>query len=169
MKTCKAEETREIPATGHHPEKIEGTEATCTENGTKTYYRCADGNFEDEGCTAVIEDLESWITVPATGHHFGEWKVKTPATCTEPGIEARVCEICGHEETRETEAKGHSYGEWKVRKEATCTETGEEVRICETCKAEETRVLPATGHHPEKIKGTEATCTENEQLFCSCT
>ena len=71
-------------------------EATCTENGVKTYT-----------CTvAGCGDTKTEV-IPATGHTFGSWKVTTEATCTDKGVETREC-ACGEKETREIAAKGHA-------------------------------------------------------------
>ena len=41
-------------------------------------------------------------------HAFGQWTVVTEATCTENGLQERVCE-CGEKETEVIEAKGHTF------------------------------------------------------------
>ncbi|MBR2295101.1 MAG: hypothetical protein IJ869_05005 [Clostridiales bacterium] len=53
-------------------------DATCTENGSKTY-TCTECNEE------VVEVIE------ATGHNWGDWVVVTPATVDEEGLEVRTC------------------------------------------------------------------------------
>lgn len=66
--------------------------ATCTQNGTKSHYKCNDcGNlFEDEDCTVLIKD-PSVLTIPATGHTPGsEWYT----TDTE---HYQICDICKEE------------------------------------------------------------------------
>lgn len=117
------------------------------------FYKASVGNVvtgqEPGTVTLVTEGTTYKITVtqdPATCEHvWGEWEVTTEANCTEAGEETRVCEKCGLEETRETEALGHQFGEWVVVKEPTATEDGYEERVCERCGVKETRVLPATG------------------------
>ena len=108
-------------------------EATCTEDGVKTYT-----------CTVAGCGETKTETIAATGHSFGEWKVTKAATCTEKGEEAREC-VCGEKETREIAATGHSFGEWKVTKAATCTEKGEEAREC-ACGEKETREISVVEH-----------------------
>ncbi len=133
-------------------------EATCTEDGVKTYT-----------CTVAGCGETKTETIAATGHSFGEWKVTKAATCTEKGEEAREC-VCGEKETREIAATGHSFGEWKVTKAATCTEKGEEAREC-VCGEKETREIAATGHSFGEWKVTKAaTCTEKgeEARECAC-
>lgn len=62
------------------------------------------------------------------------WRVRTPATCTEEGLEYRICTTCGAlEETRVIPALGHNWGEWE-----------NDERACEICGEVETRE-PGTG------------------------
>ena len=105
----------------------------------------------------------------AKGHSYGEWTVKTAATCEAAGEEVRTCS-CGAAETRELAATGHSFGQWSVKTAATCEAAGEEVRTC-SCGAAETRELPATGHsYGEWTVKTAATCEAagEETRTCSC-
>lgn len=53
-------------------------DATCTEDGSKTY-TCTECNEE------VVEVIE------ATGHNWGDWVEVTPATVDEDGLEVRTC------------------------------------------------------------------------------
>lgn len=71
-------------------------DATCTEDGVKTYTCTVPGCGETK--TEVIS---------ATGHKFGEWKVTKAATCTEKGEETREC-ACGEKEVREIPVKEHA-------------------------------------------------------------
>ena len=43
----------------------------------------------------------------ACEHSFGDWQVKTPATCMATGVDQRVCSICSESETRTSAARGH--------------------------------------------------------------
>ncbi|MBQ9558323.1 MAG: hypothetical protein IJU94_06960 [Clostridia bacterium] len=45
---------------------------------------------------------------------FGEWEVRTPATCSAAGEEVRTCSVCGEEETRliPVDPDAHSWGKW---------------------------------------------------------
>ena len=68
--------------------------ATCTENGNETYTAA----FENEAFAVQTRD----VTIPATGHDWGEWQVTKEATATEKGEETRVCKNDpSHTETRE--------------------------------------------------------------------
>ncbi|MBR4120328.1 MAG: hypothetical protein IKT95_01085 [Spirochaetales bacterium] len=96
--------------------------ATCTEAGNIEYWTCEEchQHFADAACTAVVTNVE----LPATGHAWGEWTVITPATCTEAGLERRVCANDEtHHEEQPIAALGHELTAHEA-KAATCTEAG---------------------------------------------
>ena len=67
-------------------------------------------------------------------HDWSPWYVDEEPTCTEPGVEKRVCmNECGQEETNTLPAYGHSFGSWETIKEATCQSEGIRERTCEDC------------------------------------
>ena len=45
---------------------------------------------------------------------YGEWQIRTPATCVSTGEEVRTCSVCGEEETRLIPVipEAHSWGKW---------------------------------------------------------
>lgn len=61
--------------------------ATCEKDGSKTY-TCAD-------CKETKTE-----TIPATGHKFGDWQTVTTQSVFTGGIQKRICNVCGKEETR---------------------------------------------------------------------
>ena len=128
--------------------------ATCLEDGHSAGVYCADGCGYD-----------TRIVYSAPGEHsWGEWTVKTPATCTEDGLEIRECSKCPATEERAIKAAGeHSWGEWTVKTAATCTEDGLEIRECSKCPATEERAIKAAGEHSwgEWTVKTPATCTKD--------
>ena len=119
-------------------------------------------NCQNDNCNS--SDTKS---IPATGHDWGEWEVKTPATGDQPGVKVRKCKVCG--ETEEDEISEHKYGEWTVVKAATCTEKGTEQRTCADCGNVQTRSIPATGHKYEEERVKDTTCTEDGLLKFTCT
>ena len=125
--------------------------ATCLEDGHSAGVYCADGCGYD-----------TRIVYSAPGEHsWGEWTVKTPATCTEDGLEIRECSKCPATEERAIKAAGeHSWGEWTVKTPATCTKDGLEIRKCSKCTATEERTIAAEGHKPVAISDRAPTCTE---------
>lgn len=74
-------------------------------------------------------------------HNFGEWSESLAPTCTEKGVEERICDTCKKEETREISPLGHSFGEWYTDSEPTCIADGTERRDC-FCGETETRSIP---------------------------
>lgn len=61
--------------------------ATCEKDGSKTY-TCAD-------CKETKTE-----TIPATGHKFGDWQTVTTQSVITGGVQKRICNVCGKEETR---------------------------------------------------------------------
>ena len=113
-----------------------------------------------EGCTATIDDT----VIPAPGHKFGEWQVRTPAKCEETGVDYRVCAVCTHEETRTTNALGHDYSTtWTIDTPAKCATPGSKSHHCTRCDAiTGVTEIPATGAHKFAETFTidvPATCT----------
>ncbi|MBO7196342.1 MAG: hypothetical protein J6V80_03315 [Clostridia bacterium] len=104
-----------------------------------------------------------------TGHHheYGEWQTRTPATCTESGLEFRSCECGEAEENRLIPATGHSYAEYTVL--PTCTEKGYTTYTCNCGHSYVGNETETTGHKYETVV-TNPTCTENgyTTLTCSC-
>ena len=103
--------------------------ATCTENGTKAYYYCADEScelygkkFEDEALTVELTD----VVIPATGHAYGapEWTWNADNTAATAKF---TCANCSDEQTLDavitetviTEAKPHVAGEKKLTAKVT--------------------------------------------------
>ena len=89
----------------------------------------------------------------SAGHSYGEWTTVTNESCTEAGLQKRVCSVCGDEEEQEIPA-GHNWREWVTTTEATCEVAGLKTRECRECNETETAEIPAPGH--EKEVTTEA-------------
>ena len=89
------------------------------------------------------------MTDKAIGHKYGEWTVVTPATCTEEGLEKRVCaNNAAHFQTRAIPVAEHTE-KTVPGKEATCTEPGmTDAKVCEKCGKTlvEATEIPALGH-----------------------
>ena len=54
------------------------------------------------------------VPVPPHDHDYGEWQVRTPATCAAAGEKYRVCSICQDEETEviDIDPDAHDWSEW---------------------------------------------------------
>ena len=134
-------------------------EATCTEEGW-VEYEC---NYEHEHGATGNSCHRTWReTIPKKDHDYGEWTVKTPATCEGEGVEHRTCSMCNKEETRKITALGH---QWKEdHRTGNCGVAGDIYYVCERDpRHTKTEHVEATGNHTwgEWTIVTEATCTSN--------
>ena len=86
-------------------------------------------------------------------HQWSEWQPSKAATCTQDGINIRVCDDCGESQSIPVSATGHTWSAWNTTKEATCTVNGSKERSC-ACGEKETDTIVAS--HAWK----DATCTE---------
>ena len=117
-----------VPEHEHNYVLTEEKEATCTEDGYKTYTcECGDSYTE---------------TVSATGHNY-ELTEEKEATCTEDGYRLYTCASCKDTYKDVINATGHDEGEWVVTKEAGKTEDGVRSLICTKCnEVLDTEVIP---------------------------
>lgn len=166
----------ETPALGHS-EKIRIKQPTCTENGsvTITCRRCG----ETIATYTTEEDLRAheYEDLIATGEHtWGDWVVKTAATCSAKGEQNRFCEKCGLEETEELpiDENAHRWSTTVYTTPATCEEAGETYRVCRWNEEHKQHVddLAPTGHIADTDRGwvetVHPTCTEKgtEVQYC---
>ena len=101
---------------------------TCTEDGEKGKVCSRCGMKETE-------------KIPALGHDWGAWTVTTPATCTNEGVETRICNRDpSHVETRTIPTTGHNWVD-NGNGTHTCTNCG----ATEAVGALELRVVDAEG------------------------
>lgn len=142
-----------------------GTNATCTEAGSKTFTCSLCGGTRTETTPASGHSYGGWSQVDGSGHkrtcsscgaeesgaHSMTSAVTTEATCVGKGVKTHTCSGCGYSYTEEIPATGkHAYGEWTATGEAhscTCTVCGKvvtgghnadggEVTTPATCKEE---------------------------------
>ena len=96
--------------------------ATCTEKGYTG----------DTYCLSCGEKIADGEEIPELNHKWGEWTVTSDPTCTEKGVETRVCvNDPSHIETRDIDCLGHDYN--VVVTPATCTEGGYTTHTCSRC------------------------------------
>ena len=160
---CDYVETQPV-AKLQHSYSPEVTAPTCTAQGYTTY-TCTQPNGEGGTCgDSYVADY-----VEATGHSWGEWGVKTEATCTEDGLERRECDKCDASETKPISAKGHSYN--PVPTAPTCTEDGYVTYTCSACEDQyvTTQKDSALGHSFTKYKADgNATCVADGTKTAKC-
>lgn len=140
---CNVTDTREAynSALGHDVINHDAQAPTCTAIGWDAYETCS-------RC-----DYTTYNEAIAIGHTWDEWQVTTEPTCTEKGIETRICiNDDSHKETRNVDPTGHT-GSWIVDKEATCTTDGSEYQICSICGVSTKKTIPTIEHQYQ-----EATC-----------
>lgn len=117
--------TEPIPAVAEHTWNQEGTiaEANCTDP-KKVGEQCS-------VCQAVRNVHEEGV---ALGHQWGNWTLKTAATCTKEGEETRTCGRtgCGEVESREVAMTDHTLVSTHV--DPTCDENGKHIVSCSVCK-----------------------------------
>ena len=89
-----------VAATGHNLTKVDGTAATCTEDGVLDHYDCenCNNNYADDKAVYKIANLGSWVIgegrIPATGHTLNEVAATDP-TCVVDGHSVYyVCSVC---------------------------------------------------------------------------
>lgn len=118
------------PAHTHSYSSSVTTQATCSEEGVKTY-RCSCGHSYTE-------------SIPCTAHSYVE--TKTEATCTSSGDTTKRCQTCGHVLfNQDSPALGHNYST-QVTVNATCETEGSGTRTCQRCGDTSTFSIPAYGH-----------------------
>ena len=137
------EEEIVIEATGHDITTVQGYSATCTTDGMRTYYVCANEPgvyYANSGLTATY--TEDGLVIEATGHNISKVEA-IEATCTTDGnVEYYVC----------ANEEGVYYADEDL------TETLDEV------------VIEATGHSMTRVKAVPATCEEEgnvEYYICA--
>ena len=112
----------------HDWHNTEETRPTCTKDGEKVWEcsRCG---------------MKKTEKISALGHDWGDWTVTTPATCTNEGVETRICNRDpSHVETRTIPTTGHNWVD-NGNGTHTCTNCG----ATEAVGALELRVVDAEG------------------------
>ena len=176
-----------------HKLKYRVKQPTCLEDGsvTVTCRRCGEAiNDLVDGYTAengvytgqVLAQLADPDTENGTyerlitngEHTWGDWEVKTAATCSAVGEKVRYCTKCGEEDSAELQIdeNAHRWSASIYTTPATCTEPGETYRVCRYNDAHKQHVadIEPTGHiaADEWVETLAPTCTEpgTEVQYC---
>ena len=128
------------------------TEATCTEEGEKTF-------------TCSICGDEKTEKVSATGHQHTEIRNKKEATCKETGYSGDTwCKDCGKKILSGqaiAKTEDHSWNQGEITKEPTCKEKGEKTFTCSICGNTKTEKVSTTDHQHMEIRNQKnPTCKE---------
>ena len=71
---------------------------------------------EGENVNLEYEVTNGGINIPVAphDHDYGDWQVRTPATCSAAGVKYRVCSVCQDEETDviEIDPDAHDWSDW---------------------------------------------------------
>ena len=152
--------TEPIPAKGHTLTAVAEVPATCETAGTSAHWKC-------EVCGKLFSDAEGKtettlekLTIPATGHAYGEpvWKWNDDFT-------ASATFTCGNDASHVETVNATVTNE--VTTEATCKADGVRTYTAKvTFEGKEytdtkTETLPATSHDTELVGAKDATCTED--------
>ena len=152
--------------------------ATCTENGHSAYKHCNDcgedigktvypAGHVDENGDNVCDDCQCILCV---AHEWEEeyYSIKTPATCTEPGVGIQKCKNCPTTQEVEIAALNHDLVDVDATP-ATCTEAGTAAgKKCQRCDYYEGReTIPATGHTYVDLECTKCgdTITDHSGVY----
>ncbi|MBQ8508222.1 MAG: Ig-like domain-containing protein [Clostridia bacterium] len=187
---CMEELSSTAGTTVRHNTKLENLiqVATCTERGRGVYkciwcdYRiyeyiptldhelaekttvvsCTQDGKIEIVCEVCKYVHSSAVTDKAPGHKMKAVEVIVQGSCEAPGVEHRVCEVCGYDAGNVVVyAPGHNFAETTIA--PTCTEQGMRGVFCANCNEQKGEILeyiPATGHNMTEIPALAPTCTE---------
>ena len=152
--------TEPVPAKGHTLTAVAEVPATCETAGVRAHWKC-------EVCGKLFSDAEGKtettlekLTIPATGHAYGEpvWKWNDDFT-------ASATFTCANDTSHVETVNATVTNE--VTTEATCKADGVRTYTAKvTFEGKEytdtkTEVIPATDHDTELVGAKDATCTED--------
>ena len=152
--------TEPVPAKGHQLTAVAKVPATCETAGTSAHWKC-------EVCGKLFSDAEGQtettlekLTIPATGHAYGEpvWKWNDDFT-------ASATFTCANDTSHVETVNAAVTNE--VTTAATCETTGVRTYTAKVTFEDKeytdtkTEVIPATSHDTELVGAKDATCTED--------
>lgn len=90
------------PQTAHITTPVDGKDATCTEKGNKSGYKCSfDEQILINGVECHCTYHEGGEEIPAKGHKWSAWKVTVEPTCQTVGKQVRTCSECQKTEEKD--------------------------------------------------------------------
>ena len=151
-----------VPKLDHTPVADPAVPATCSSTGLTDGSHCSVC-----GTTIVSQNIVSMLA-----HTYGDVVVKKAPTCSETGINARICTVCGHEDEEVVPTIAHT-PVIDAAVPATCAASGlTEGSHCSVCGAVITAqsVVPKKDHTWNAGATTTApTCTEAGVKTYTCT
>ena len=157
------------PAHKHVLTEIAQQDATCTEKGNETYWKCNDCGkmFSDQYGNYEIKSIPE---IAAKGHSVPSMTETRPADCTNKGQKSGKCERCGQTVTEDIPALGHdmqwnAVGEMHEKKCSVCGKQEGELQPhnynadghCVECGAQR---QDEHKHSLSAVPEKDATCTE---------
>ena len=142
-------------------------------NDRSNAFRCYKNGQKQISVYAAAQGTKWYTTQPkdrveCETHTFTDWTTTVAPTCTEPGLQKRVCTVCGYSETEELDPLGHDYAAGEPVA-PTCTEQGYTTYTCTRCQdSYNDDFVDALGHdYAEEV--TAPTCTEGGFTTHTCT
>jgi hypothetical protein len=141
-------------------------------NNRASAFRCYKSGQQQISLYAAAQGTKWYTTSPkyrveCEVHSFGDWSTVLAPTCTDPGLQKRVCTVCGYTETEELDALGHDYSAGEPVA-PTCTEQGYTVYTCSRCGDNYMDdYTDALGHDYTDVI-TEPNCTEQGYTTHTC-
>ena len=140
--------------------RFAGQNATCTEEGTRDYYRCnwCKKKYLDKACSEEFFN-DADLIIPATGHAYVNHAAQAP-TCTAVGWNAyQTCANCDYTSYSEISATGHAYVDHAAQAPS-CTAIGwNAYQTCANCDYTSYSEISATGHAYVNHAAQAPTCT----------
>ena len=145
----------------HDLSMIDYKNATCTEDGNITYWKCDTCSklFRDSFTNSEITSADT--VIHALGHDVVHYEAKD-ASCEEKGnkeyyrckrcyvysTSADLSDTLTYNEVFCFAALGHALPEeWAIEKEPTCSETGLKTKKCSRCSYVESEYIPTVSHN----------------------
>ena len=152
--------TEPVPAKGHTLTAVEAVPATCETAGVKAHWVCSVCGKLFSDAEGKTETTLEKLTIPATGHAYGEpvWKWNDDYT-------ASATFTCGNDASHVETVNAAVTNE--VTTAATCETTGVRTYTAKVTFEDKeytdtkTEVIPATSHDTELVGAKDATCTED--------
>ena len=155
---------------------LEGEKVTLTatdKNAAGEVFICwadSEGNFlsQDNSIEITVANKNDTYTAvygECIKHIFGDWFIDVEETCTETGLDKRVCTICGKAETNERAALGHSHD--AVVTDPNCTEQGYTTHTCHCGDRYIDTYVDALGHrkYVTETGGATALVSATEEVI----
>ena len=123
-------------------------------------FAACDNGMGDGADDPIVTPMPDDEDSAAHEHNYGVWQAERAATCTADGLQVRVCQTCGHEETQTLSMLGHDIV-YHAGQAATCTLEGwEAYETCSRCDYTTYVTIPELGHDIVYHAGQAATCTQ---------